>query len=172
MGGFRDPSFGNLEARAAKDKSVAADLSGDVKSARLCPGAACYCAAGFQSSQRRTIRLLVTGADRLLRNPITGIPGCCARAASGHATAAPPSSAMNSRRFTAQCLRASHERIAHLGVAGARCGAGFQSAFDRFGSSILVGSTRFNCWRHVRCPPIASGLLHRSEMTRRADFVL
>jgi hypothetical protein len=25
--------------------------------------------------------------------------GCCARAASGHATAAPPSSVMNSRRF-------------------------------------------------------------------------
>jgi len=35
---------------------------------------------------------------RLLRNPITGSAGCCARAASGHA-AAPPSSAMNSRRF-------------------------------------------------------------------------
>ena len=31
MGGFREPSFDNLEARAAKDKSVAADLSGDVK---------------------------------------------------------------------------------------------------------------------------------------------
>jgi hypothetical protein len=30
--------------------------------------------------------------------PMTGIVGCCARAASGHA-AAPPSSAMNSRRF-------------------------------------------------------------------------
>ena len=34
-----------------------------------------------------------------LRNPITGIAGCCARAASGHA-AAPPSSVMNSRRLT------------------------------------------------------------------------
>ena len=33
------------------------------------------------------------------RNPITGIAGCCARAASGHAAAAPPSSVMNSRRF-------------------------------------------------------------------------
>ena len=32
------------------------------------------------------------------RNPITGIAGCCARAASGHAAAAPPSSVMNSRR--------------------------------------------------------------------------
>ena len=40
----------------------------------------------------------------LLRNPITGIAGCCARAASGHAAAAPPSSVMNSRRFTARCL--------------------------------------------------------------------
>ena len=37
--------------------------------------------------------------ERLLRNPITGIAGCCARAASGHAAAAPPSSVMNSRRL-------------------------------------------------------------------------
>jgi hypothetical protein len=35
----------------------------------------------------------------LLRNPTTGIVGCCARAASGHAAAAPPKSVMNSRRF-------------------------------------------------------------------------
>src|SRR6516162_11486278 len=34
-----------------------------------------------------------------LRNPITGIADCCAPAASGHAAAAPPSSAMNSRRL-------------------------------------------------------------------------
>jgi hypothetical protein len=34
-----------------------------------------------------------------LRNPITGIVGCCAHAASGHATAAPPSSVTNSRRL-------------------------------------------------------------------------
>jgi len=37
--------------------------------------------------------------DTLPRNPTTGIAGCCARAASGHAAAAPPRSAMNSRRF-------------------------------------------------------------------------
>jgi len=35
----------------------------------------------------------------LLRNPITGIAGCCARATSGQATAAPPKSDMNSRRL-------------------------------------------------------------------------
>src|SRR5262249_41990857 len=35
----------------------------------------------------------------LSRNPITGIAACCARAASGHAAAAPPSSDMNARRF-------------------------------------------------------------------------
>jgi hypothetical protein len=29
--------------------------------------------------------------DLAWRNPITGIPACCARAASGHATAVPPS---------------------------------------------------------------------------------
>ena len=38
--------------------------------------------------------------DRVLRNPITGIAGCCARAASGHA-AAVPISVMNSRRLIA-----------------------------------------------------------------------
>ena len=32
------------------------------------------------------------------RKPTTGIVGCCARAASGQAATAPPSSAMNSRR--------------------------------------------------------------------------
>src|SRR6516165_2398209 len=32
------------------------------------------------------------------RNPTTGIAGCCARAASGHAAAEPPSSVMNLRR--------------------------------------------------------------------------
>ena len=37
--------------------------------------------------------------ESLLRNPITGIAGCCARAASGQA-AAPPSRVMNSRRLT------------------------------------------------------------------------
>jgi hypothetical protein len=36
--------------------------------------------------------------DPELRNPITGV-ACCARAATGHAAAAPPSSDMNSRRF-------------------------------------------------------------------------
>jgi hypothetical protein len=35
--------------------------------------------------------------DTLLRNPITGIAVCCARAASGH-NAAPPNSVMKSRR--------------------------------------------------------------------------
>jgi hypothetical protein len=33
------------------------------------------------------------------KNPTTGIAGCCARAASGHAAAAPPSSVMNWRRL-------------------------------------------------------------------------
>src|SRR5437870_1855048 len=45
-------------------------------------------------AQRRGRRLRLV--DRL---PITGIAGCCARAASGHAAAAPPRSEMKSRRF-------------------------------------------------------------------------
>jgi hypothetical protein len=35
----------------------------------------------------------------VLRKPITGIAGCCAFAPSGHATAAPLISEMNSRRL-------------------------------------------------------------------------
>jgi len=46
------------------------------------------------------------------KKPIFGIlPGCCARAASGHAAAAPPSNVMNSR--------ASFD---HLVGAGEQCG--------------------------------------------------
>src|SRR5262245_26974450 len=40
-------------------------------------------------------------AEPAERNPITGIPGCCARAMSGHAVVAPPSTVMNSRRLMA-----------------------------------------------------------------------
>ena len=41
--------------------------------------------------------------DRLLRNPITRIAACCARAASGHA-AAPPMILMKSRRLMGRAL--------------------------------------------------------------------
>jgi hypothetical protein len=34
----------------------------------------------------------VTSTDKLLRNPMTGIRACCARATSGHVAVAPPSS--------------------------------------------------------------------------------
>jgi hypothetical protein len=38
-------------------------------------------------------------------NAITGIAGCCARAASGHVAAAPPSSAMKARLFIFAVIR-------------------------------------------------------------------
>jgi hypothetical protein len=62
---------------------------------------------------------------RLLKNPITGIAGCCARAASGHDATAPPSSVMNSRRFTSNFSRASKRKIA---LRETYCTAGFQCA--------------------------------------------
>jgi uncharacterized protein YchJ len=68
----------------------------------------------------------VENSDSLNRSP------CCARAASGHAAAAPPSSVMNERRFTAQylpCFRT--KTIAHLGTAGDCCAAEFQSGLSR-----------------------------------------
>src|SRR6266404_1870147 len=54
----------------------------------------------FSPSPRRNAdtRCAVSSGDLALRYPISGICGCCARAASGHAVA-PPMSAVNSRRF-------------------------------------------------------------------------
>ena len=52
----------------------------------------------------------VASGDVAWRNPITGIAGCCARAASGHAAAAPPSSVMNSRRLIRSPRRRGEQR--------------------------------------------------------------
>jgi hypothetical protein len=41
----------------------------------------------------------INGRAKASAKPTTGLSGCCAPAASGHAAAAPPSSVMNSRRF-------------------------------------------------------------------------
>ena len=51
----------------------------------------------FDGMRRQLSR--IPRRDAASRNPITGIAGCCARAASGHAAAAPPISVMKSRRL-------------------------------------------------------------------------
>src|SRR5262245_25565408 len=51
-----------------------------------------------------------SAGDKPLRNPITGIADCCACAASGHAVAAPPSAASNSRRPMVTVIRPSRVR--------------------------------------------------------------
>ena len=56
----------------------------------------------------------IVSGDVALRNPITGIAGCCARAASGHAAAAPPSSVMNSRRLIRSPRRRGRARRRHV----------------------------------------------------------
>src|SRR6516165_2802666 len=53
-------------------------------------------------------------ADEEARNPTTGIviAGCCARAANGHAAAAPPSNVINSRRFNSwNCIQPSQAAL-------------------------------------------------------------
>src|SRR5215472_5155057 len=55
----------------------------------------CFVEAAPECRQLR--RVCLRGCHA--RSPMTGIAGCCARAASGHAAAAPPSSVMNWRRF-------------------------------------------------------------------------
>jgi hypothetical protein len=52
----------------------------------------------FQAWRKARSRSVIVSGDAAWRNPTTGIAGCCARAASGHA-AVPQSSVMNSRRL-------------------------------------------------------------------------
>jgi hypothetical protein len=51
--------------------------------------------------RRRLGKGAYPSGDALLRNPITGIAGCCARAVSGNDAAAPPNTNINSRRLIA-----------------------------------------------------------------------
>jgi hypothetical protein len=47
------------------------------------------------------------------RNPIAGIEGCCAHAEGGHAAAAPPSIAMNSRRLIDHLIGSHQQLVGH-----------------------------------------------------------
>src|SRR5262245_3060402 len=55
--------------------------------------------ASFRPCRKGSTIYAKPAAGVLLRNPTTGIAACCARAATGHAVAAPPSSVMNWRRL-------------------------------------------------------------------------
>src|SRR5262249_58289417 len=88
-----------------------------------------------------------TASDVLRRNPITGIATSCARAASGHIAAAPPTNAMNSRRFIrsncicspSQGLQASilHWRASSQGLAAVR---DFGLPDVRVGSNFVIAA--------------------------------
>ena len=85
------------------------------------------------------------------RNPMVGsLPACCARAASGHTAAAPPSRVMNSRRFTAIASRADqNDSTAQYGGRLLRC-----EIFTR--PMTAVGQTRTSSLRATRpLPPSA-----------------
>src|SRR5262249_28464919 len=75
-----------------------------------------------------------------LRKPITGIAGCCARAASGHATAAPPTSVMNWRLLPRNSIR-KRFGINDLPVSSILVRSGHGNSFDH-----LVGK----CEQRVR----------------------
>src|SRR5262245_19351727 len=63
-------------------------------------GIAAFGETGFVEPLRNAAaRLALVSGELSMRNPITGVAVFCARAASGHAPAAPPSSDMNTRRL-------------------------------------------------------------------------
>ena len=84
--------------------------------------------------------------DLLLRNPTTGIPVCCAYAATGHVAAAPPRRAMNSRRLiSSPRLRTGHrinprEYSERGGLETSQC-------------PLWVKSGHLQCKSHVRFTP-------------------
>jgi len=59
----------------------------------------CFKPAALKPLRNAATRLTLGSGEPDCKNPITGIADCCARAASGQAATAPPSSVMNWRRF-------------------------------------------------------------------------
>src|SRR5262245_41829227 len=73
----------------------------------------------FRPWRNEARRLVMPSDDLLSRNPITGIAACCARAANGHAAAAPPSSVMKSRRLMGATPQPEGHTLSHRN--GALC---------------------------------------------------
>src|SRR5262249_56133842 len=70
-------------------------------------GGAAKCAPALgKTANCQTPVSLTLAREPLWRKPTTGIAGCCPRATSGHAAAAPLSSVMNSRRLMSDMGRA------------------------------------------------------------------
>ena len=99
----RDGVLAAITATRRRTRSAA-----NAGSRSYCPSAERNSIATFRPStkpaslrpwRKRAMFCVGPAADVPSRYPITGIAGCCARAASGHAAAAPPRSVMNSRRF-------------------------------------------------------------------------
>src|SRR5262249_17333228 len=89
---------------------------------------------------RRNASTRCTGTGTPLRKPTTGIAGCCARAASGHAAAALPTSVMNSRRLIVAPRGQNHARhrltavrVLEPGEGDANCDQLFWSGMSALG---------------------------------------
>ena len=114
--------------------------------------------ASFRPCANAVARSSELAAVVLRRNPTIGVAGCCARAASGHATAEPATTLMKSRRRIA-CPKAQDCARLRLitsgicdqrnGVQGSVCTAAFRAANVRFGSKADI----LMCRADVRFTP-------------------
>src|SRR5215831_2038641 len=96
------------------------------------------------------------------RNPTVGSRACCARAASGHA-AAPPSSVMSERRFTAGSFRAFDRKVSTPQLRHETAALrDFDRAFVRFGAVATF----------IRSPPRAQASTVTGEPEHRRSFAL
>jgi hypothetical protein len=103
--------------------------------------------------------------DSPLRNPITGIFRCCARAASGHAAVEPPSRARNSRlRMPASIAKSVYRTLSLLRRARQVLGVGLNCSESVASPGPKVRLGQIRPWRHVR---VESVLLPTSDINWR-----
>src|SRR6516165_9478483 len=100
--------------------------------------------------------MILSSADRGLRNPMTGTAACCARATTGDA-AALPSPAMNSLRSISDLLRLDRQPIA----VRAACLALPQSFLQRGRPLVPLGITTKSVFIFTRPGPLADQRMHR-----------
>src|SRR5262249_19983460 len=110
--GLTEPARQLIEHQSRNDIGCAASRDRHDDPDRLDgPNLGRRAAVGADQQSREGIQ--PTMLHEVILLPLIG-PACCARAASGHAAAAPPMSVMNSRRFIFAVIRSPRRRAAGL----------------------------------------------------------
>ena len=111
-----------------------------------------------QAPVESSMRSVHCAADTPCSTPITGMTGCCARAATGHA-AAPPSATSNSRRPMVTVIRPSRARCVNGTIARHR-----RAVFTFKQGRMLVASTSVGGFNYSRRQLFANAAIAASHV--------